>query len=126
MSKNKHGWKVAFTRCADEDIRGICAFIAERDGLNAAAMLLEKFIAARDSLRELPERGRIPPELDRVNVRAFREIQVGPYRVIYQVNTDAREIYLHVVADGRRDFTELLQERLLKPAWEHGVKKPEK
>ena len=46
---------------------------------------------------------------------SYREIQVAPYRVIYQVNTAAREVSIHVVADGRRNFTELLRERLLMP-----------
>ena len=91
----------------------IFALIAERDGPDRAETILEKFIRERDSLRELPSRGRIPPELERISIRSFREIQIPPYRVIYQVNTDAHEVHIHVVADGRRNFTELLQERLL-------------
>ncbi|MCL1981347.1 MAG: type II toxin-antitoxin system RelE/ParE family toxin [Proteobacteria bacterium] len=113
MHGNKPAWKVAFTRRADCDMLDIFTFIAERDGPERAEALLDKFIQARDSLQELPERGRIPPELERVNIRSFREIQVAPYRVIYQVNKDAHEVYIHVVADGRRNFTELLKERLL-------------
>ena len=104
---------MAFTRRADCDILDIFAFIAERDGPDRAEAILEKFIQARDSLRELPDRGRIPPELERVNIHSFREIQVTPYRIIYQVNKDAHVVHIHVVADGRRDFTELLKERLL-------------
>ena len=116
MSKGKRAWKVAFTRHADEDILEIFAFIAERDGPDATEAVLEKFIAARDSLRELPDRGRIPPELERINILSFREIQVKPYRIVYQIYKAAREIHIHVAADGRRNFTELLKERLLRPA----------
>ena len=116
MIKSKQTWKVAFTRQADVDILEIFAFIAERDGADAAEAVLEKFIAARDSLRELPDRGRIPPELERVNIFSFREIQVRPYRVVYQVNNATHEVYIHVVADGRRNFTELLKKRLFSPA----------
>ena len=115
MRGNKSTWKVAFTRRADCDILNIFTFIAERDGPDIAETILEKFIQARDSLRELPNRGRIPPELERVNIRSFREIQVTPYRIVYQVNNDAHEVHIHVVADGRRNFTELLKERLLNP-----------
>ena len=113
MSKSSSAWKVAFTRRADSDILGIFAFIAERDGPDIAETILERFIEARDSLRELPDRGRIPPELERINIRSFREIQVKPYRVVYQVNKAAHVVHIHVVADGRRNFTELLKERLL-------------
>ncbi len=50
-----------------------------------------------------------------INFFSYREIQVAPYLVIYQVNKAAREVSIHVVADGRRNFTELLRERLLMP-----------
>ena len=102
-----------FTRRAECDILDIFAFIADRDGPDIAETILEKFVQARDSLRELPNRGRIPQELERVSIRSFREIQIVPYRIIYQVNNDLHEVYIHVVADGRRNFTELLKERLL-------------
>ena len=115
MPGGNTAWKIRFTRRADKDILEIFAFIAERDGVDSAEAVLEKFIAARDSLRELPERGRIPPELERVNILSFREIQVRPYRLVYQINKAVREVHIHVVADGRRNFTELLKERLLNP-----------
>lgn len=54
-------WRVAFTRRAEEDIKGIFSFIADRDGPDMAETILSKFIEARDSLRVLPDRGRIPP-----------------------------------------------------------------
>lgn len=113
MSAAKKAWRVAFTRRAEEDIKGIFAFIADRDRPDIAETILNKFIQARDSLRELPERGRIPPELKRVNILSYREIQVPPYRVVYQVSKATHEVHIHVVADGRRNFTELLKDRLL-------------
>ena len=113
MNQSKRPWKVAFTHRAEEDIFEIFTFIAERDGPDVAEAILEKFITARDSMCELPDRGRIPPELERVNILSFREIQVKPYRVVYQVNSAAHEVYIHVVADGRRNFAVLLKERLL-------------
>ena len=113
MSAAKPAWRVVFTRCAEEDIKAIFFFIANRDGPEIAETVLDKFIQARDSLRELPERGRISPELRRVNILLYREIQVSPYRIIYQVNKAIHEVHIHVVADGRRNFTELLKERLL-------------
>jgi len=108
-------WIVAFTRRAEEDILGIFEFIAEREGPDMAEALLEKFIQARDSLRELPDRGRIPPELKRVNIHSYREIQLKPYRIVYRIHKAAHAIHIHVVADSRRNFTELLRERLLNP-----------
>ncbi len=116
MSGDNAAWEVMFTRHAEKDLLDIFTFLAERAGPDIAETILDRFIQARDSLRELPDRGRIPPELQRVNVLSYREIQVAPYRVIYQANKAAHAVYIHVVADGRRNFTELLQERLLAPS----------
>ena len=109
----KTPWKVSVARQADHDILGIIAFIADREGPDMAESILERLAQARDSLCDLPDRGRIVPELQRVNVLSYREIQASPYRVVYQVDTSSHTVYIHVVADGRRNFTELLKERLL-------------
>ena len=106
-------WRVAFTRQDDKDINGIFAFIADRDGADTAEAILNKFIQARDSLCELPDRGRIPPELKRVNILPYREIQILPYRIVYQASKATHEVHIHIVADGRRNFTDFLKERLL-------------
>lgn len=94
MSGDKTTWRVAFTRRAEEDSLGIFSFIAERDGPDIAETMLGAFIEARDSLRERPDRGNIPPELKRVNVLSYREIQVSRYRVVYQVNKTTHEVYV--------------------------------
>lgn len=113
MSGAEHPWKVVATRLADRDILGIIAFIGEREGPDMAEAILGKLIQARDSLSELPDRGRIPPELKRLNILFYREIQAAPYRIVYQVNKAAHIVYIHMVADGRRNMAELLKERLL-------------
>lgn len=115
MSAGKTPWHVGFTRRAEKDIFDMFSFIADREGPDMAETILDRFVQARDSLRELPDRGRIPPELHRVNILSYREIQVPPYRVVYQVNTTAHQVHIHIVADGRRNFMQLLKERLLTP-----------
>ena len=97
-------WRVEFTAQAEGDIRGIISYIAEREGPEPAAKLLDNFVRARDSLRELL----------RVNVLTYREIQAPPYRLIYQMDKAARAVHIHVVANGRRNFTELLKQRLFR------------
>ena len=113
MSGADRPWKVVATRLADKDILGIIAFIGQKEGPDMAEAILDKLTQARDSLGQLPDRGRIPPEMKRINVLSYREIQVPPYRIVYQVNKSAHTVYIHMVADGRRNMTELLKERLL-------------
>lgn len=115
MGSDEVQWLVAFTRSAEADIVKIFAFIAERDGWETADALFTRFEQTRNSLRRFPERGRIPPELERIGIQAFREIQLYPYRIIYKIEMPTHAVHIHVVADGRRNFYELLRERLLAP-----------
>ncbi|MFZ0134268.1 MAG: hypothetical protein WAK95_17140 [Desulfobacterales bacterium] len=50
-------------------------------------------------------------ELLAVGLREYREIVFKPYRIIYRVM--AKNVYVMVIADGRRDLHTLLQRPLL-------------
>jgi len=62
-------------------------------------------------LSEFPERGAYPKELLALGVREYREIFFKPYRIIYRVLD--KNVYVLLIADGRRDMQSLLQRRLL-------------
>lgn len=64
------------------------------------------------TLKEMPERSRFQPELDRIGIREYREIHFKPYRILYAIRGDA--VVVHCVLDGRRDMQSLLEERLLR------------
>lgn len=53
---------------AVEDVEQIAQYI-ERDSAWYAQAVVARFIAAAESLREFPERGRVVPELRDVSVR---------------------------------------------------------
>ena len=64
------------------------------------------------TLITFPNRGNIPPELERLGIFEYQEIHYKPYRIIYQIIESI--VYIHCVLDGRRNLQQLLQERLLK------------
>ena len=64
------------------------------------------------SLADNPERGRIPPELERIGVYEYLEIHVKAYRIIYQIIDN--DVFIHCILDGRRDLLELLEYRILR------------
>ena len=107
-------WKVRFTESAVADIDAILSFIAERDGVEQAKMLLGLFQKCKESLAVFPLRGHFPPELLRLHISEFREVHVRVYRVIYQMDISDNHVYIHAVLDGRRHVDELLRERLLR------------
>jgi toxin ParE1/3/4 len=62
-------------------------------------------------LSESPERGAYPKELLALGIRDYREIFFKPYRILYRVLD--KNVYVLLIADGRRDMQSLLQRRLL-------------
>ena len=96
---------------AEEDIFDIYKYVLKADGRSRADYLLVKLQETCQSLAETPNRGHIPPELERVGVRAYREIHFKPYRIIYRIV--GRKVFIHCVLDGRRSLQEILERRLL-------------
>lgn len=105
-------FEVFLTADAEEDIFEIYNFVALHDSVGKADHLFEKLQETCLSLENYSDRGHLPPELERINVREYSETHFKPYRVIYQIRD--KEVFIHCVLDGRRNLQDLLQERLLR------------
>ncbi len=97
---------------AEEDFFEIYNFVASYDFPGKAEELFDNLQGACLSLDSFPERGHIPPELDRINVMGYLEIHFKSYRIIYQVRE--KDVYIHCILDGRRELQDLLQQRLIR------------
>ncbi len=97
--------KVIWADAAVTDLDSAAEYISKDSPAYAASFVLRSLEAAR-SLRDLPERGRIVPELKRED----REIFVHSYRMIYRVE----ELRVSIVAfiHGRRDFCQAWDEQI--------------
>ena len=84
-----------------------------RDGANA---LLDRIVTKIESLSEFQMRGSVPPELEPLGIRSYQELSLPPFRIIYQPRETEAGLteFVVVVADARRDFRALLEERLLR------------
>lgn len=102
---------VQLTDDAARDLEEVCSYIAEHDTPRSADLVLDQVEKAICSRTEFPQRGTYPRELLKFGVREFREIFFKPYRIIYRVKEN--DVYVLVIADGRRDMHTLLQRRLL-------------
>ena len=102
---------VQLTNDAARDLEEICDYIDRHDAPDRADHVLEQIEKAFHSLSEHPHRGNTPKELLDIGLREYREIFFKPYRIIYRVMGD--NVYVLVIADGRRDMQSLLQRRLL-------------
>lgn len=102
--------RVRITDEAEQDLFDIYRFIATSDSTQSAAQVLDELESLCLRLTDLPLRGHVPPELDRIGVTLFREVHFKPYRIIYEVS--GQDVYVHAVVDGRRDMQSLLERRL--------------
>nr|WP_253219605.1 type II toxin-antitoxin system RelE/ParE family toxin [Pseudomonas chlororaphis] len=97
---------------------------AETDLIELRTYLTQRFSTAiwqssygnlKQAIRQLatlPYAGVIPEELEQLHIGHYRQILSGMNRIIYEVR-DAT-VYIHVIADTRRDMQSLLMKRLLR------------
>lgn len=102
---------VLLTNDAARDLDEIYNYIALYDAPQKADDVLEQIEKAFSRLSESPERGAYPKELLSLGIREYREVFFKPYRIIYRIMD--RNVYVLLIADGRRDMQSLLQRRLL-------------
>lgn len=104
-------YEVLLTAGAQHDLAAIYDYIAETEGQARADHVLEQLLEVSERLAEHPERGAYPKELLALGIREYRQVFFGPYRVVYRVID--RQVFITLIADGRRDMQALLARRLL-------------
>ena len=103
--------RVFLTDDAARDLEELYAYITAHDVPGKADYVLDQIEKALETLSQYPEREAYPKELLSVGLREYREVFFKPYRIIYRVISG--NVYVMVIADGRRDMRTLLLGRLL-------------
>ncbi|MBN2363923.1 type II toxin-antitoxin system RelE/ParE family toxin [candidate division WOR-3 bacterium] len=106
----KSVYSVYWSEIAYKDLDGIIDYISN-DSIDIAIKILHRIKEKAESLKNFPERGRVVPELKFHHIENYREIIVSPWRIIYRIENDS--VYIIAVFDGRRNFEDILMERLL-------------
>jgi len=104
-------FQVFLTNDAARDLEELYDYIAWRDSPGKAEYVLDRIEKTFFSLQEFPALGVFPKELLPLGIREYREIFFKPYRIIYRIIE--RNVYVMLIADGRRDMHSLLRRRLL-------------
>ena len=102
--------KVLWAKSARRDLESIVAWLAERSP-QAALSTLDRLEARAKSLVTLADRGRIVPELGRLQIQQYRELVVPPHRLIYRIR--ASSVLVLAVVDARRSLEDALLDRLI-------------
>lgn len=104
-------FEVRYTRGAEDDLERLYDYLAEQGSSEIADALLDAVLEKVDALERFPHRGSVPKELAGLGIRNFRQLALSPYRILYRVI--GQEVFVLLVADGRRDIQALLERRLL-------------
>lgn len=82
------------------------------DGPDGAEALLDVLYDALATLADFPLRGPVVPELEPLGIHAYRQLSLPPLRVVYL--PEEAVVTVMLIADSRRDFRKLLEDRLLR------------
>jgi len=104
-------FEVLLTRDTAADLEELYDYMAEHDALSKVDYVLDRIQKVMDTLAMFPERGSYPRELLALGIRDYRQTFFKPYRVIYR--TIDQNVYVYLIADGRRAMQALLERRLL-------------
>jgi len=104
-------YEVLLTLDAERDLGDLYDYIAKNDAPEKADYVLGNIESMVLELAELPERGNYPPELIELGIREYRERFFKPYRIIYRLI--GNQVFVLVIADGRRNMKALLERRLI-------------
>ena len=104
-------YEVLLTQGAEQDLESIYDYIAASDSMAHAEAVLDRLMEAVESLAKWPDRGGYPRELIALGIKEYRQAAFKPYRVIYRVL--GRQVFIHLIVDGRRDMQSVLARRLL-------------
>ncbi len=104
-------FKVVLTENAVLDLEDIAHCLALHGGPDKAEHVGRRIEKAFSSLTLFPERGNHPQDLLALGDRSFREVHFKPYRIVYRIT--GNQVFIHMIADGRRDMRALMARRLL-------------
>lgn len=106
--------EVVLTAGVERDLERIEDYPTRNAGPKVTAATLDKLEQRCADLAEFPNRGNVPPELSALGIRDYRELHElheRPYRIVYRVL--GSQVVIYLVADARRDFRSLLEQRVL-------------
>lgn len=97
---------------AEKDLDEIYTYLYKNAHAEIADEKLQILKKACLSLRENPERGSKPRELEYVpTIYGFRQIVSKPYRIFYRIS--GVNVFVFGIIHGQRDVREILKQRLM-------------
>jgi len=107
-------YEVVILKSAEQDLRDLRTYLLRQFGRDIWLESYEKIKVVIGNLKTFPFSGAVPDALEQINLAQYRQVLSGKNRIIYEVRQNI--VYVHIVADSRRDMKTLLTRRLLRVA----------
>jgi plasmid stabilization system protein ParE len=105
-------FKIIILESAEHDLKELRSYIVKDFSQESWQKAFDRIKAAIRNLKAFPYAGSIPEEFEKINLSQYRQVISGMNRIIYEVRQDS--IYIHLIADTRRDLKTVLTRRLLR------------
>lgn len=103
---------VVFLASAEADLKEIRIYLVKQFGKDTWNATYSKIKESVGIIQAFPKSGKIPEELEDMNLTQYRQIISGMNKIIYEIRQET--IYIHIVCDTRKDMKTLLTKRLLR------------
>jgi len=105
-------FKIIILESAEHDLKELRRYIVKDFSQETWQKTFDRIKEAIRNLKTFPYAGSIPEEFEKINLSQYRQVLSGMNRIIYEVRQDS--VYIHLIADTRRDLKALLTRRLLR------------
>ena len=102
---------VIWSKDATEEFEFIIDYTIEHFSIKIAEETYSKIIRKIEKVKELPNIGKIVPELKEIGLTSYRELIEVPWRIIYR--KEAKSIMVISIIDSRRNMEEILYRKII-------------
>lgn len=103
--------RILILESAERDLKELRRYILANFSADQWRVTYTGIKEAIRSLRSFPQSGVVPAEIAQLGLNQYRQVLSGKNRIIYELRLP--DIYIHVIADMRRDMATHLSKRLL-------------
>ena len=103
--------KIIWTHAAEQDLRMIIDCV-EREKAGNGKKVLKKIRKKAGEVFQVPEDGKVVPELHSEGIHLYREFSVEMWRIIYRLEN--KKVNVLCLFDGRQNVEDILLQRLVR------------
>lgn len=104
-------FKVVILHSAQRDLKDIKSYLIRQFSTSTWQQSYDALKQAMRRVETQPYAGSIPEEIEKLNFSQYRQVVSGMNRIIYEIRDQM--IYIHIIADTRKNLQALLLRNLI-------------